>query len=98
MKKEEKPTHVLDAWQRELLQERMRNPGSWKGKGRVLRVKFGYNPNSSSIGSVVSILLWSAAFTAMAINIVSAMVSRRAGADHLLTADLEPAALPPEES
>lgn len=28
----------------------IRNPQS---KGRILRVKFGYNPNSSSIGSIV---------------------------------------------
>jgi len=33
---------------RELLHE-----GTYRGKGRVLRVKEGFNPNSSSLGSIV---------------------------------------------
>lgn len=45
--------------------------------GRVLRVKLGYNPNSSSVGSVVSILFWGAAASAAAVNLVAALLARR---------------------
>lgn len=27
--------------------------GSYRGRGRILRIKEGYNPNSSSLGSIV---------------------------------------------
>lgn len=47
--------------------------------GRVLRVKLGYNPNSSSVGSVVSMLAWSASVAAIALNIIAATVAREAG-------------------
>jgi hypothetical protein len=46
--------------------------------GRVLRVKLGYNPNSSSVGSVVSMLAWSASVAAIALNIIAATVAREA--------------------
>lgn len=70
-----------DAWQREIL-ERAAGLGSVPshGPGRVLRVKLGYNPNSSSIGSVVSILMWSAAFGAVAMNVFAALIREQAGA------------------
>lgn len=45
-------------------------------KGKILSIKLGYNPNSSSIGSVVSILLWGSAFGAMAINVIAAILAR----------------------
>lgn len=31
----------------------LKNIPEYKGKGKVLRVKEGYNPNSSSLGSIV---------------------------------------------
>ena len=45
--------------------------------GRVLRVKLGYNPNSSSVGSVVTVLFWSATASAAALNLVAALLARR---------------------
>lgn len=46
--------------------------------GRVLRLKLGYNPNSSSVGSVVTTLLWSATAGAVMLNIAAALVQKRA--------------------
>ena len=50
--------------------------------GRILRAKLGYNPNSSSIGSLISVLLWSSAFAAVAINILQGVVARQALGAH----------------
>ncbi len=44
--------------------------------GRVLRLKLGYNPNSSSVGSVVSTLLWSATMGTMALNMAAVLIRR----------------------
>jgi hypothetical protein len=66
-----------DAWARRILQAAAANPTTWTGPGRVLRVKLGYNPNSSSVGSVVTILMWSTTFGAMAFNIFAALVARQ---------------------
>ncbi|UCG13395.1 MAG: hypothetical protein JSU72_02600 [Deltaproteobacteria bacterium] len=38
---------------RQELQRSFRNPPIYTGRGRILRVKQGYNPNSSSMGSIV---------------------------------------------
>jgi hypothetical protein len=46
-----------------------------KTRGRILRVKLGYNPNSSSIGTHINaFLLGTAAFT-IAANLILAIVS-----------------------
>ena len=42
--------------------------------GRILRVKFGYNPNSSSLGADIHVLTWGVAFAAAAAVFVSALV------------------------
>jgi len=42
--------------------------------GRILRVKFGYNPNSSSLGADIHVLTWGVAFTAAAAVFISALV------------------------
>lgn len=47
-------------------------------RGGVLRLKLGYNPNSSSVGSVVTTLLWTATFGAAALNIAAALLRERA--------------------
>lgn len=88
----------LDAWQREILARSLGvDAGASHGPGKVLRVKLGYNPNSSSIGSVVSILMWSAAFGAIALNVFAAIV--RGEAARLLPADGgHPAPAPPLSS
>ncbi|MCA9547664.1 MAG: hypothetical protein KC613_24845 [Myxococcales bacterium] len=46
-------------------------------QGRVLAVKLGYNPNSSSVGSVVSLLFWSATAGALALNLTAALLAKR---------------------
>ncbi len=45
-----------------------------KGKGRILSIRFGYNPNSSSLGAAVQILTWGAALSAVAVISVAAGV------------------------
>jgi hypothetical protein len=47
-------------------------------RGRVLSIKPGYNPNSSSVGSVISVLFWSATAATAALNLAAALVARRA--------------------
>jgi hypothetical protein len=47
------------------------------GRGRVLSVKFGYNPNSSSVGSVITVLLWTSVFAVSALNIMNALLHDR---------------------
>lgn len=51
------------------------------GRGRVLRLKLGYNPNSSSVGSVVTTLLWSATAGSVMLNIAAALLRERASGD-----------------
>jgi hypothetical protein len=65
-------------------------------KGRILRVKQGYNPNSSSMGSMifvlpVSMLAATVCFGAVSGLIMSAAVKRKAGdvPDTCQTADQE---------
>lgn len=48
------------------------------GPGRVLRLKLGYNPNSSSVGSVITTLLWTATMGTAALNVATALVRRAA--------------------
>ena len=66
-----------DPWQRAVERLRAEHGESPTGKGKVLKVKFGYNPNSSSVGSVITILLWTAAFGATALNVTAALLKSR---------------------
>ncbi len=68
-----------DPWMNAL--ERSARGASRPLEGRVLRVKLGYNPNSSSVGSVVTVLFWSAAASAAALNLVSALLAKRRAAN-----------------
>lgn len=68
-----------DPWARRLTALARRHPGAPPAAGRVLRVKFGYNPNSSSVGSVVSILMWAATAGAVAANVMAAVLAERRG-------------------
>jgi len=65
----------MDYWRQRLTG---RDAPEGGGRGRVLRAKLGYNPNSSSVGSVVSVLMWSAAFSAIALNSLEAVLRRQA--------------------
>lgn len=69
------PPQPQDFWAREIQRIADTLPeGQPRLPGKILSVKFGYNPNSSSIGSVVSLLLWSATFGALAINVIASLL------------------------
>jgi hypothetical protein len=51
-----------------------------RGKGRILAVKWGLNPNSSSLGVDVTFLLFGAAAVSLLTPLVSALVRWRRSA------------------
>lgn len=51
-----------------------------EGEGRVLKVKLGYNPNSSSVGSMVTMLMWSATAASVTLNLFAALLRSRSNA------------------
>ena len=44
-------------------------------KGKVLKVKTGYNPNSSSIGTEITAFLWGAAIFTLFANILFSLAT-----------------------
>lgn len=50
-------------------------------RGKVLAVKLGYNPNSSSIGTATSVLLWGMLAGYTLFNLLSAIVLSRAASE-----------------
>ena len=44
-------------------------------RGRILKVRLGFNPNSSSIGLDISVFLWSAVIITTVVNAIMALVS-----------------------
>ncbi|MFN3199171.1 MAG: hypothetical protein ACE366_12290 [Bradymonadia bacterium] len=70
-----------DAWH-EALREALRAEGAIEPgaplPGRILKIKFGYNPNSSSVGSVINMLFWTATASTVAVNLMSALLQARA--------------------
>lgn len=44
-------------------------------KGKVLKVRLGFNPNSSSIGLDISVFLWSAVIITTVVNAITALIS-----------------------
>lgn len=46
-------------------------------EGEILKIKPGYNPNSSSVGSVINVLFWTATASALAVNMMSALLAAR---------------------
>ena len=44
-------------------------------RGRILRLRLGFNPNSSSIGLDISVFLWSAVIMTTVVNAIMALVS-----------------------
>lgn len=50
-------------------------------RGKVLAVKLGYNPNSSSIGTATSVLLWGMLAGYTLFNLLSAVVLSRSATD-----------------
>jgi len=45
-----------------------------KSRGRILSIRFGYNPNSSSLGAALQVLTWGAPFCAVATIGVAAAI------------------------
>ncbi|MBI4577514.1 MAG: hypothetical protein HY722_14735 [Planctomycetes bacterium] len=46
-----------------------------RNQGRILRVRLGHNPNSSSIGTVVIVFLWSLFTASLVLNTVAAALA-----------------------
>jgi len=44
-------------------------------KGKILKIRLGFNPNSSSIGIDISVFLWSAVIITTVVNTIMALVS-----------------------
>lgn len=65
------------------------NPSETKPKGKILRVKYGYNPNSSSAGSVIVFALPVAIFgITLGFGAISSLIMShfvKAGTDDLNT-------------
>jgi len=58
----------------------MKRRGRERGRGRILAVKWGLNPNSSSLGVDVTFLLFGAAAVSLLTPVVSALVRWRRSA------------------
>lgn len=43
-------------------------------KGKILKVKLGYNANSSSIAAIVSVFIWGSVACSALVNIISAII------------------------
>ena len=68
-----------------------KKPKHEKKKGRILAVKWGLNPNSSSLGVDVTFLLFGAGFVALLTPVVGALLRMRKRKE---TADVAPAETP----
>ena len=47
--------------------------------GKILTLKLGFNPNSSSVGTTVVVLLWTAASSGAVLSLVAAVLAHRLG-------------------
>lgn len=64
----------------DLIPEALRcNPAPAVGAGRVLRVRLGYNPNSSSVGTTVVVFLWSMVGSATVLAATASLLAWRLG-------------------
>ena len=54
-----------------------RGKGRGRGRGRILAIKWGMNPNSSSLGVDVTFLLFGAAALSLATPVISALIRWR---------------------
>lgn len=62
----------------DLIPEALRRGGApAAGAGRVLRVRLGYNPNSSSVGTTVVVFLWSMVGSATVLAATASLLAWR---------------------
>lgn len=61
-------TRVATRWPRRLARR------IWRPKGRILQIRYGYNPNSSSLGADLQVLVWGAAAATIMTVYLSAMM------------------------
>lgn len=54
-------------------------PAADRPPGRVLKLKLGFNPNSSSVGTTVVVFLWSLVASGAVIAFTSAVLAERFG-------------------
>lgn len=47
-------------------------------KGKILKIRLGYNANSSSISSAVKVLVWGSSIVIITINMISALIYSKA--------------------
>jgi hypothetical protein len=46
-------------------------------RGKILKLKLGFNPNSSSVGTTVVVLLWSMVASGAVLSLASAVLAHR---------------------
>lgn len=68
------------------------SPGTPRRRGRILAIKWGMNPNSSSLGVDVTFLLVGATLLSMVTPVVGAVLRWRKPAAEPAAADAEPEA------
>jgi hypothetical protein len=55
-------------------------PGA-RPRGKILKLKLGFNPNSSSVGTTVVVLLWSLVASGAVLALASAVLAHRFAPD-----------------
>src|SRR5213594_4282382 len=60
-------------------------------RGKVLKLKLGFNPNSSSVGTTVVVFLWSLVASGAVLSFTAAVLAHRFGRGGRVRLELEPA-------
>ena len=55
------------------------DPGTHRPRGRILKLKLGFNPNSSSVGTTVVVFLWTLVASGAVVAFTSAVLAERFG-------------------
>jgi len=56
-------------------------PAAAPPRGKVLKLKLGFNPNSSSVGTTVVVLLWTLASSGAVLGLAAAVLAARIRGD-----------------
>lgn len=65
-------------------------PAAQVPRGRILKLKLGFNPNSSSVGTTVVVLLWSLVASGAVVSYAAAVFAERFGRRRALANGGEP--------